>query len=127
MRVTCPKCGFRDSIYWRVSMKWGIDFMRLTDFQNEFPELAKKVRHSKYVEDGIYVYHLTKGKNVERQEIAMNPTYSKSWSINFEDGKHKLPPHLRSVRSRMAIKIKSPDTAQTKLIVRNKVRGKKRE
>lgn len=65
MRV-CPKCGYVENPLWRPSMKFAMDFMRLDDFKNEYPGIAEQVTKSKFVVEEPFVYHLTKGGNVER-------------------------------------------------------------
>ena len=97
MRV-CPKCGYLDDALWRGSVKPYLSFMRLSDFQDINPTVATKLRTQKFVEEPPFVYHLTKGLNVERQAIIDNPTYKQKWVVPTELGSkkqlHKRPSHL---------------------------------
>ena len=96
MRV-CPNCLFVDPAIWRAGIACReIDFCNLEDLQQLNVKLAWKIlREQKkygtrnFVEDGIYVYHLTKGMFVERQAIMENPTYRKQWKIHREASPHK--------------------------------------
>lgn len=93
-------------------MKAHMSFMKLEDFKQDFPKLAELVQKQKFVESGYYVYHLTKGGNVERQAIVDNPTYFKRWSVPIEYGQSRKI----NVRSAYAQKI-TIDTEQLKLSV----------
>lgn len=71
MRVCkCPKCGeiIVDNPLWRPSgFKWGVDHMKIDDFRNEYPELAKKLEaDGKWTEDELYLYRISKFGNVSR-------------------------------------------------------------
>jgi len=98
MRV-CPECGFVDPVIWRSSIACReIDFCNFEDLQAMNVKLAwkilreqKKYGTKNFVEDGIYVYHLTKGMFVERQAIMDNPAYKKHWKIPREASPHKDP------------------------------------
>ena len=83
MRV-CPKCGHVDDVCWRSSLKPGIDFTALSDFKNIHPELVERVSKEKFVEILPFVYHLTRGGNVERQAVMENPSYRQRWGIPTE-------------------------------------------
>ena len=98
MRV-CPQCGFIDPPAWRSSIaSRNIDFCKLEDFESMLPALAEKLKIEEavhgtrnFLEDGIYVYHLTKGGFVERQALIDNPRYRKKWKIDAEASPHKNP------------------------------------
>jgi hypothetical protein len=91
MRV-CPKCGYVDNPLWRPSMKFAMDFMRYEDFKSEYPHLAEKVIHRKFLVDEPFVYHVTRGGNVERMALIDNPFYEKVWGIPMEKSKFNRSP-----------------------------------
>jgi len=65
----CPNCGtiITDNPYWRPSgFKWGVDFTSLENFAIMFPELAEKIKTEKWVEDELYLYHISRNGNVSR-------------------------------------------------------------
>jgi hypothetical protein len=70
MRVCkCPKCGeiIVDNPLWRPSgFKWGVDFIPLEDFRTINPELAKILETEQWTEDDLYLYRISKNKNVSR-------------------------------------------------------------
>jgi len=56
MRV-CPKCGFVDPPQWKHSKySYWIDNIRLEDFRELYPELAKELEANKTAKDKDYVY-----------------------------------------------------------------------
>ena len=98
MRV-CPKCGHHDPWYWRGSATAvGLEFCWFTEFQIDYPELAKKLTEAKsefgtknFVFDKDYCYHLTKGMRVERQSLIENSCPDKFWHIPVEASPNKRP------------------------------------
>ena len=113
MRV-CPKCGYVESLSWRHSLKVGIDWMPLSEFEYDFPELVEFVKNNKYFEKHPFVYHLTKGLNVERQAIFENPTYAQRWHIPIECGRPKGG--KMSIVSKIMLKIKEDKKKQQRLL-----------
>jgi hypothetical protein len=83
MRV-CPKCGYEDNYLWRHALEFGMAYMPFSDFKIAFPDVAQKVSVEKYVEDRPFVYHLTRGMNVQRQALIDNPQYWLHWRQNYE-------------------------------------------
>jgi len=96
MRV-CPECGHHDPWYWRGSATAvGVEFCRLSDFQEDYQELSKLLIDAKkeygtknFVFDEHYCYHLTKGLRVERQSLIENPQPNKFWHIPVEKSPNK--------------------------------------
>jgi len=111
MRV-CPKCGYIDDLIWRHSLKYGIDWAPYSEFTQINPEIAQKLLKEKFVEEGYYVYHLTKGMNVERQAIFENPTYKQRWAIPIEAGRKGAK---MTVVSKIMSRIKIERKNQTRL------------
>jgi len=102
-----------------------MSFMPFTDFQEIDAQVAKALLSHKFVEKEPFVYHLTKGMNVERQALINNPLYFKCWSIPMENPKHILPNHLRSTRSVLAQSLAKKKCKQQKLLIYNV--GKEKE
>jgi len=111
MRV-CPKCEYVDNMLWRGSLKMGINWMPLSDFETVHPEIAEKIRRQKFVEEGVFVYHLTKGMNVERQAIIENPLYFKQWHLPIERGNRK---GRMGIYSKIMLRKKQEKKSQSKL------------
>lgn len=65
-------------------MKINISFMRLENFKEVHPDLVERVKKKKFVVEKPFVYHLTKGLNVERQALIDNPEYAKRWAMPME-------------------------------------------
>ena len=67
MRV-CPKCGFRDSIYWRNSrFEFNNEYMAPDDFEREYPELwgtIKDLPNGQKIEIGNDEIIFWRGKRV---------------------------------------------------------------
>jgi len=115
MRV-CPKCRYKDPSYWKPSaFHPEINHTRSENFQAEFPELFQKLKIKGYIADGFYAYHLTKGGNVERQEISENPKWKEQWYIPTESKNHNLPSHLHNPAKLVSNWLKR-DRSQTKLL-----------
>jgi len=59
----CPRCGFRDSPYWKP-LFWKLywEYMSLEDFEREYPELAEKLIARKDVKskcvEGDFYYNI---------------------------------------------------------------------
>ena len=74
--------------------------MRFTDFNTEYPCLAERALHSKVIVEEPFVYHLTRGQNIERQAIIDNPNFKEHWVIPTERGLPKS--HRRAISSQYA-------------------------
>jgi len=68
-----------------------MNYMPLSDFKNAYPDLYEKVIKKKFVEAPPFVYHLTKGQNVQRQALMDNPQYRLHWRQRFEKVNHGCP------------------------------------
>lgn len=94
MRVCkCPNCGtiITDNPYWRPSgFKWGIDFTSLENFTIMFPDLAETIKTKKWVEDELYIYHISRNQNVSR--AAKLEYDKKSFMSKFTDSPKKTNP-----------------------------------
>lgn len=95
MRV-CPKCGFIDPPQWKHSKySYWIDNIRLEDFRELYPELAKELEATLTARDKDYIYRITKNKSrVERKAIV---DYGEQWTIPMERA-HKSKHDVRDFR-----------------------------
>lgn len=117
MRV-CPKCGYIDDPLWRNSLKFGINYTKLEDFATIKPHLLERIKKEKFVEELPFVYHLTKGGNVERQAIMENPSYQQRWHIPIESGHGAFTRYSKTM-----IQIAKRNKVQTRLLEVEKVKS----
>ncbi|GAG76319.1 unnamed protein product, partial [marine sediment metagenome] len=61
-----------------------IDFMNFEDFEMSYSIISKLLKTQKHVVKEPFVYHLTRGGNVERQALMDNPNYKIRWGIPIE-------------------------------------------
>lgn len=95
----CLICGYIDDPLWRQAVEFGLSYMPLADFETLMPIVAKRVLNEKFVEEGYYVYHLTKGRNVQRQALMDNPNYKTHWTTKgyYERVNHGCPTNISDV------------------------------
>jgi len=65
----CPKCGYVDDALWRNSLRPLTQFMPLSDFELIEPIIAKELSEKQNAIKEPFLYHLTRGLNVERVAI----------------------------------------------------------
>jgi hypothetical protein len=76
----CPNCGYLDNSHWRQN-RWRteVEFLELSDFQEENPELAKKLLDGHpYAIDKLHAYRLSGSKGIRIIE--------RVWIGLFKDG-----------------------------------------
>lgn len=96
MRI-CPKCGYRDPVYWRHH-RWQqhIDFCHIEDLNEDNSELASQLKENgSFAEDEHNFYrHTNKGPWIYR----WSKEYGKQgYHLNFEKYRSRDPFQMRLV------------------------------
>ena len=128
MRV-CPKCSFIDPAYWKhVKFSYHIDSCSLEDFQREYPELSKNLKHGGDItEDKDCFYRLNKmctfifrKAKIEWTENSKNPFGAEKYEkFNHQMPRHKINRKLKDDWPDYTFRKVSPNQTKLPEVIKN--------